>query len=52
MPNRNDWRISSILLKERNMADGASAKLAVVPPLNEGRHLADGAAPKLNAVPH
>ena len=52
MPNRNDWRMGDILLKERNMADGATAKLAVVPPLNEGRHLADGAAPKLDAVPN
>ena len=52
MPSRNDWRKSGILLKERNMADGASAKLAVVPPLNEGRHLADGAAPKLDVFPN
>ena len=46
------WLMGGTLLKERNMADGTTAKLAVVPPLNEGRHLADGAAPKLDVFPN
>ena len=44
--------MGGILLKERNMADGATAKLNVGAALNEWRHLADGAAPKLDAVPN
>ena len=44
--------MGGILLKERNMADGASAKLdADAAPKWRG-HLAEGAAPKLDAVPN
>ena len=46
------WLMGGILLKERNMVDGATAKLDAGAAPNEGRHLADGAAPKLDAVPN
>ena len=44
--------MAGILLKERNMADWAIAKLDADAAPNEGRPLADGVAPEIDVAPN
>ena len=46
------WLMAGILLKERNMADWAIAKLDADAAPNEGRPLADGVAPEIDVAPN